>query len=51
MLDNLLKSIPPITRIQILIFAVVGGLVYSNVLSRYDLYFNIEKIVFNGQVK
>jgi cell division septal protein FtsQ len=50
MLVNLVKSIPPITRIQLLVFAIVGGLVYNGILSRYDLYFNLEKIVFSGQV-
>jgi len=51
MLGNLVNSIPPITRIQLLIFSFVGGLVYSEYISRYDMYFNLEKILFSGQVK
>ena len=41
MLDNLIKTIPPVTR-SILFLLFIGMLLtYTQVLNRYDMYFSL----------
>lgn len=51
MLHDLVDSITPITKLQTALMVLLSFLVYSSVLSKYDLYFNAEKIFAEGQVR
>jgi hypothetical protein len=50
MFDNLIKTIPPITRTLLLITLIGMILNYTGYINRYDMYFSISKIL-QGQVK
>lgn len=50
MLHDLVGSITPLTKLQTALMVVLSFLVYSSVFSKYDLYFNTEKIFVEGQV-
>lgn len=45
MLDNLIKTIPPVTRS--ILFLLLGGMIltYTGYLNRYDMYFSVAKIL------
>lgn len=47
MLDNLIKTIPPITRTTMFILALGMILKYTGYLDHYDMYFSVQKI-FQG---
>jgi hypothetical protein len=45
MLDNLIKTIPPVTR-GIFIIKLLGLIViHAGLLNRYDMYFSVSKIL------
>lgn len=45
MLDNLIKTIPPVTR-SILFVLVLGVMLsYARVINRYDMYFSLDRIL------
>jgi hypothetical protein len=49
-MENFLAEVPPITKLlmihQLIGFAILSG----DYISRYDLYFNFEKIFHEGEV-
>jgi len=49
-MENFLADVPPITKLlmmhQLIGLAIQGG----DIISRYDLYFNFEKIFHEGEV-
>jgi len=51
MLHDLFHVVPAFTRLQAVLMVVLSFLVHSAVLSKYDLYFNSEKIFVEGQVR
>lgn len=38
--------IQPLTKVQLLFSLCLGFMVYIGVVSKYDLFFNLEKIVY-----
>ena len=51
MLDRFWYEIPPVTRI-IMLQQFAGLAIYSlGYAERYDLYFNLDKIIWEGQVR
>ena len=44
MLGNFLNNIPPVTRILLFIVGTIGLLNYGEIVDKYNLYFNTEKI-------
>lgn len=49
MLDNLIKTIPPVTRTILFILLIGMILTYAGYLNRYDMYFSVSKIM-QGEV-
>ena len=49
MFANIFDTIPPITRLQLVIICAFTFLVSSDTVSKYDMYFNLDRI-FTGQV-
>lgn len=49
-MGNLHGGIPPVTKIQLIIIGAIGLLSYGEVLDKYNLYFNTEKIFLEGEV-
>lgn len=50
MLERFWLEMPPVTRLIMLLQLVGLGLHSLGYADRYDLYFNFDKIVFEGQV-
>lgn len=50
MLHNIDGSLTSLSKMQTALMVVLSFLVYSSVVSKYDLYFNAEKIFGEGQV-
>jgi hypothetical protein len=49
-MENFIADLPPVTRL-IMIHQLIGfGIEYGEYFSRYDLYFNFDKIFYEGQV-
>jgi hypothetical protein len=42
---------PPVTRLLMLQQIIGLGIEYSGYFPRYDLYFNFDKIFYEGEVK
>ncbi len=49
MLDNFIKTIPPVTRSILLIVAIGMIMIYTGYLNPYDMYFSVPKIL-QGEV-
>ena len=47
---DIVGSIQPLTKIQLVLSVVLGFAVYTGVVSKYDLFFNFDKVVFELQV-
>ena len=45
MIDNLIKAIPPVTRAHLFILLIAIILLHTKVLTRYDMYFNLNSIL------
>ncbi len=49
MFDNLIKTIPPVTRTIMFVLLIGMILTYTGYLNRYDMYFSVDKIL-KGEV-
>jgi hypothetical protein len=47
---DIISQVPPVTKIQILISITLTFLVYSETISKYDLYYNFDRIFYKLQV-
>jgi hypothetical protein len=47
---DILSHITPLTKLQVTFMITLSFLVYGEILSKYDLYFNFEKIFVQMQV-
>lgn len=45
MLDNLIKTIPPVTRSILFVVLIGMVLIYTGYLNPYDMYFSVPKIL------
>ena len=44
MIGNFLNNIPPVTKILLFIIGAIGLLTYGEIVDKYNLYFNTDKI-------
>ena len=51
MFDGLFQNIPPITKLIMGLQLLGLGLLSLEYLTRYDLYFNFNRIIYEGEVK
>lgn len=51
MFESFFQNMPPVTRLILLVQIMGLGLVSLKYLDRYEMYFNLEKIIYEGEVQ
>lgn len=50
-MQNFLENVPPVTKLLMIQQLIGLFLQEGNFINQYDIYFNFDKIVYEGQVK